>query len=335
MYLLLSSGLQAGLGFAFWILAARIFTVPQVGRATSLIAATTLIGFVALLGLNSTLIRYLPTVAAPEHHDHRGRHHGGRLRRRAGPRVRLRPLLVRTAPGLFGAPGAVHRRLRRPAAPWPPSTWSPTPSSSPAGGPASTHSWTAGWAAWSRSSWCRSWPDPAPTGSSAPRRAGSPPPPLVSLILIVTQLHHRPRLKGAVAAMRPLLRFSGANYLGNVFNLVPTLVVPLIVLDRVGVSAAAFYFVAFQVANLLYAGAYAVEQNFLAEGAHGEEALVSLMRRSAKVLAILVLPACMPSSPCWPTPCCRCSAGPTPPTVPRRWSSWRWPPSRWRRRTGW
>ncbi|MGO8882974.1 MAG: lipopolysaccharide biosynthesis protein, partial [Streptosporangiaceae bacterium] len=61
LYLILSSGLQAALGFTFWIIAARLFSAADVGRAGSLIAATVLIAYVALLGLNSTLVRYLPT----------------------------------------------------------------------------------------------------------------------------------------------------------------------------------------------------------------------------------------------------------------------------------
>ena len=86
---------------------------------------------------------------------------------------------------------------------------------------------------------------------------------IASVIVLWTHLHWRPRFKGALEALRPLLRFSSANYVANVFNLIPTLAVPLIVLDRLGTSAAAYYYIAFQMANLLYAGAYAVEENFL------------------------------------------------------------------------
>ena len=61
LYLILSSGVQAALGAAFWIIAARMFGAANVGIAGSLIAATVLIAYLALLGLNSTLVRYLPT----------------------------------------------------------------------------------------------------------------------------------------------------------------------------------------------------------------------------------------------------------------------------------
>ena len=61
LYLMLSSGVQAALGFTFWLLMARLFSSADIGMASSLISATSLIGFFALFGLNSTLVRFLPT----------------------------------------------------------------------------------------------------------------------------------------------------------------------------------------------------------------------------------------------------------------------------------
>ena len=63
LYLILSSGLQATLGLAFWVITTRLFSAADVGRASSLISATTVIAYLALLGLNSTFVRYL--AAAP------------------------------------------------------------------------------------------------------------------------------------------------------------------------------------------------------------------------------------------------------------------------------
>jgi O-antigen/teichoic acid export membrane protein len=290
MYLVLSSGLQAGLGLAFWVLATRLFSAPEVGRATSLISAATLIGFVALLGLNSTLIRYLPTSS------HRDTMITTGLLLVAGcgallalgyavvipfvaPRlafVEHRPvflvgfIVLSAAAAVNLVTDAVFIASRR------------------AGINAFVDGGIGGVA---KVLLVVVFAGTGAYGLFCASAGGFAASAVASIVLMWTQLHWRPRLKGAAAAMRPLLRTSGAYYLGNVFNLVPVLVVPLIVLDRLGPSEAAYYFVAFQVANLLYAGAYAVEQNFLAEGAHGEEPLPGLMRRAGKVLALLSLPA--------------------------------------------
>ena len=75
-------------------------------------------------------------------------------------------------------------------------------------------------------------------------------------------------------------------------NLLPDLIVPLIVLDRLGAPAAAYYYVAFSVVTLLYSAAYAAEQTFLAEGSQAAALPGGLLRRSWRVLLALCLPAC-------------------------------------------
>ena len=292
LYLLLSNGLQAGLGFLFWVAAARIFTAPEVGRATSLVSATTIIGFVALLGLGSTLIRYLPTA---EHRD----------------------VLITTALVVVGSFGTLlalgyvaalpviapalefvaHRPLF-------------VVSFAMLSATAALNMVTDSVFIAYRRAGLNALVDggiggmakllliPVVAGSGAyglycASAAGFAIAAVAAAFLIWSRLHLRPRLHGARAALRPLLRFSGAAYLSNCLNLTPILVVPLVVLDRLGAASAAYYFVAFQVAGLLYTIGYAVAQNFLAEGAHGEETLAHLMRRSARVIAMLTLPACL------------------------------------------
>jgi O-antigen/teichoic acid export membrane protein len=58
--MILSTGVLAVFGFIFWILVARIFPVASIGIATSLISVMTLISDITLLGLNISLIYYLP-----------------------------------------------------------------------------------------------------------------------------------------------------------------------------------------------------------------------------------------------------------------------------------
>ena len=292
MWLLMNTGLQAVLGFVFWILAAHVFTTTAVGRATSLLSATTLIGYVALLGLNITMIRYLPSSGQRD------------------TMITSGVLLVGSLGGLLALAYAVA---------------APAFASAAAllehhalfvlvfvlmGVAAAINLVTDAVFIAFRRAKVNALVDggiggvtkliliPVAAGSGAfglyfASVGGFAAAAIASLILIWTLLGVRPRLRGTFAVMRPLLRFSGANYLGGVFTLAPALVVPLIVLARLGASAAAYYYVAFQLANLVFAGGYAVTQTFLAEGGHGEEELKILTRRAARVLAVLTVPACL------------------------------------------
>lgn len=60
-YLMLNTGLQAVIGFFFWLIAARIFNPTQIGLVTALISAGSLVSVFCLLGFNNVLVRFLPT----------------------------------------------------------------------------------------------------------------------------------------------------------------------------------------------------------------------------------------------------------------------------------
>ncbi|HCI82958.1 MAG TPA: hypothetical protein DHW02_25075, partial [Ktedonobacter sp.] len=53
-------GVKAGLGYAYWWVAARQFSPDAVGFASAAISAMTLLGTLCMLGLGTLLIRELP-----------------------------------------------------------------------------------------------------------------------------------------------------------------------------------------------------------------------------------------------------------------------------------
>lgn len=58
---MLSTGIIAVLGFFFWIISTHLYPVEQVGIGTTLISVMTLISSFSILGLDSAIIRFLPT----------------------------------------------------------------------------------------------------------------------------------------------------------------------------------------------------------------------------------------------------------------------------------
>ncbi len=74
-------------------------------------------------------------------------------------------------------------------------------------------------------------------------------------------------------------------------NLLPLLLLPLVVLDRLGPRSAAYFYVAFQVANLLGAIPFCLGESLFAETSHQPELLAQLARRSALTMAVVLGPA--------------------------------------------
>jgi O-antigen/teichoic acid export membrane protein len=60
VFLITNSGITLILGFVFWIVVARFYTVSEVGYGSGLLAATALLSFVGTLGFGYGIIRYLP-----------------------------------------------------------------------------------------------------------------------------------------------------------------------------------------------------------------------------------------------------------------------------------
>lgn len=66
IYLMASTGVLAGCGFFFWILTARLYSTAEIGLATALISATVLLSNFSLLGVNTALVRFLPQDRRPD-----------------------------------------------------------------------------------------------------------------------------------------------------------------------------------------------------------------------------------------------------------------------------
>lgn len=289
LYLVLSSVLQASFGFVFWIVVAHLFSTTDVGRAGLLIASTTVIAYLALLGLNSTLVRYLPTARDRD-----------RL-------ITAGLVVVLVFGGLLALAYVALIPTIAPRLSFVEQSWPLAAGFVVLTGAASMNLLTDSvFIASRRADYCAV-TDGVVGGTTklvlaavlvgtgaygifAAATSAFAASALVSVGLIFAVLRWRPRLASPLAVLRPMLRFSAANYLGNIMNLLPVLIVPIIVLDRLGSRAAAYYFVAFQIATLLYSGAYAVSQTFLAEGSHAGADGRELRRRSKRALIVLYLP---------------------------------------------
>jgi len=114
---------------------------------------------------------------------------------------------------------------------------------------------------------------------------------VASLFLMIKVMRWRPEFKNLGQTLKPVLNFSGISYAGNVLALLPILTIPLIILDRIGASSEAYYFVAYQLATLLYQAVFSVEQSFLAEGAGADVLNGTVLMRSIRILIALCVPA--------------------------------------------
>jgi O-antigen/teichoic acid export membrane protein len=94
-----------------------------------------------------------------------------------------------------------------------------------------------------------------------------------------------------VDTLRVVRDFSASIYVSNTLSLLPPTILPLIILYHIDAKNAAYYYMAFTIANVLYTIVYGSMQSVLAEGSHDETALRSHIVTAAKLITALLLPA--------------------------------------------
>ena len=290
VWLLGSTAATSLFGLAFWSVAARVYSVAQIGNATSLISAVALLAYLSLFGLNGSLVRFLPAADRPDHHVSAAVTIAGG----AGLLLGLIYMLVlplvapRTAHAFHGpllwvlftmivVAAAVNLATDSVFIAFRAAHWNPVVDGLVQGigkllplvalGAAGT------------------------VGIFTSFGVGSVAAATSSVWLIRRRLRLRLRPTANVRALQGYLSFSVANYMSSLLNLAPLLVLPLVALDKLGSRAAGYYYIAFQIANMLGAIAFAVCESLFAELAHAPQAFLRLARRSGVVIAVALLPA--------------------------------------------
>ena len=101
---------------------------------------------------------------------------------------------------------------------------------------------------------------------------------VLAIFLILKFVRIRPEVSKNFA--KKTFKFSSMNYLANVFNVVPSLVLPILVLNLLGAEEAAKYYIAFAIGNLILIIPDAISTSFFVEGSHG----INLKRGATKAL---------------------------------------------------
>lgn len=97
-----------------------------------------------------------------------------------------------------------------------------------------------------------------------------------------------PRLQRAVIAR--ITRFSFANYVTALLWMAPTFILPLMVVNRLGAEANAYFYIAWAIANVLFVVPIATAFTLLAEGAHDDARLAHDAKRTIALTLAVVVP---------------------------------------------
>lgn len=87
--------------------------------------------------------------------------------------------------------------------------------------------------------------------------------------------------------LRASFNFSAGNYVAGLLGITPNLILPIMVLNILGPSDAAHYYIAFSMASLLFIIPSAFSTSLFVEGSHGESLRNATIKSMAAILALL------------------------------------------------
>lgn len=90
--------------------------------------------------------------------------------------------------------------------------------------------------------------------------------------------------------LRDSLRFSAGNYFINIFMVGSTTILPILILNTLGAENAAYYFIAYSIASLLYMIPNSAGLSLFVEGSNGENMKETVIK-SLIVIYLLLIPA--------------------------------------------
>lgn len=289
LFLMASAGLTAGIGFIFWALVAHIYTSTEIGLATTLLSAISLISFLSTFGFGNTMIRFQASGEA------RHRQVSVMLALVAGASfiigtgyvlalktispdlafVRDKPVyaLVLIVICVFATVNLVTDSVFMAARRAEYNTLVDGIIQSLA--KLAVPAFVIGMGA---------------MGIVAASGTGYIVATLASLYLMKRKLGFKFSFRLGGTMIRETASYSATTHFSSLLNLVPQLALPIITLRVLGPDNVTYYYLGSQIAALLSTGSYAIGDALFSEGAHDPEQLRGLMKRSATIMTAVMVP---------------------------------------------
>jgi len=114
---------------------------------------------------------------------------------------------------------------------------------------------------------------------------------VVIFVYLVKVNQHRPRLRLRPMPVDGFWKLSFGGYVTGVVGGLPAMILPIIVIERLGAEESAYWSIAMLFANFVFMSSSAVSQALLPEGSANPAARIQLINRTVRVMCVTALPA--------------------------------------------
>jgi len=114
---------------------------------------------------------------------------------------------------------------------------------------------------------------------------------IFSLIILIIKFNYRPKFAFHNSIIKRIGGYSFGNYVAGFIGGLPLMILPLLILNKLGAEQVAYYYMAMMIAALLFAIPQATSQSLFAEGSYSEKDLKKQIKKAVKIIAFILIPA--------------------------------------------
>jgi len=114
---------------------------------------------------------------------------------------------------------------------------------------------------------------------------------LIVFLILIYKFNYKPKLVIYDSIIKKIGKYSFANYIAGFIGSLPTLFLPLLILNKLGPETSAYYYMAMMIATLLFIIPQSTSNSLFAEGSHNQKEIKEHFKKSVKIIALLMIPA--------------------------------------------
>lgn len=114
---------------------------------------------------------------------------------------------------------------------------------------------------------------------------------IVIFIVLIYKHNYSPKLVFYDSVIKKIGRYSFGNYLAGIIGGLPTFLLPLIITNYLHPEITAYYYITMMIAALLFAIPQATANSLFAEGSYDENNLSPQIKKAVKIIFLLLIPS--------------------------------------------
>lgn len=114
---------------------------------------------------------------------------------------------------------------------------------------------------------------------------------LVGYYILHSKYNYSFKLSFNKEIIRNISKYSFLNYLVVIINMLPSLILPILIINKINAQESAYYYIAFMIANLLYIIPLATSQMLFVEGSYDNKKLYLNLIKVFKIMGVLLFPS--------------------------------------------